>query len=699
MDIVVSDDFLSDIDKMHNDMRRRVMNKIRLLSKNPAHPSLKAHRIERIQVDNIWECYITRGDRLIYEPQGQELRLWRVGDHTLIDHAHQLSFSPHTPFRRLDEDKKAGKPIKDEFTIPEEWLDPQQDRHPDNPYQYFPSAHLRILGVPSELVKAVRSAPFIEDLEHIPGLPAHTLVWLLELVTDPDFAEIVFDPGRLLFRTTLDRLEGYCEGQIKRLMLNLSEEQAYHAYREHTRAWFVRGCAGSGKTTVAVYRAIRLAENGDQVIFLTFNRTLAAVARTLIQELIGPLPANLHITHLDAWQMRFLKSRQHQLDIIPASQQKNAILKAIQTTKQETMSYILDYPWTFFRDEIGRVIKGHGLMHEEEYLQIQRYGRKTAIKQPARKVIWSIFQKYQAYLSGNREKDWKDWQDIPLLTYQELVSRPLEEPYAHVVIDEVQDLTPIQLRVAQRLNKGTKFHPQNSIFLVGDAAQTLYSRGYAWKQVGLKLQGCSATLRKNYRNTRQIADAAASLLTYNHNLKLSEEFVDPQYTNRMGPWPIVLECDVTDREQTAIIEKILSLIEDQRFRLSDFAILSPTNALSKVMQQAFQRVQIPSVIHTEDEFDILEEQVKVLTIHSAKGLEFPVVFLQGLHQGVLPRDWRSGDVEEDQLNLEQERTLMYVGMTRAAEALYLVTSQQEQSTFLNEINQVTRVEPFTGGKT
>ena len=141
------------------------------------------------------------------------------------------------------------------------------------------------------------------------------------------------------------------------------------------------------------------------------------------------------------------------------------------------------------------------------------------------------------------------------------------------------------------------------------------------------------------------------------------------------------------------------MIEDQRFRLSDFAVLSPSNALNKVVHQAFQRVQIPSVIHTEDEFDILEEQVKVLTIHSAKGLEFPVVFLQGLHQGILPRNWRSGDVEEDQLNLEQERTLMYVGMTRAAEALYLVTSQQDQSAFLNEINQVTRLEPFTGGKT
>lgn len=694
MNIVVSDDFLSDLDSLSIDMRRRVMNKIRLLAENPAHPSLNAHRLERVPADNIWECYITRGNRLVYEPQGEELRLWRVGDHTLIDRVHQLSFSPHTPFRRLDADERA-KPAVEEFVVPEEWLQPRQDRHPDNPYQLFPAAHLRILGVPSELVKAVRSVPYLEDLERIPGLPARTLGWLLELVTAPEFTDILFDPGRLLFRTTLDRLEGYCEGKIKRLMLNLSPEQEAFTQEKLSGAKLLRGCAGSGKTTVAVYRAIRLAESNAKTIFLTFNKTLAAVARTLIEELIGPLPKNLLVTHLDAWQVRFLRDRKHAVNIISNQEQRQAIQAAIQVAQREIGNYVLEFPWTFFRDEIGRVIKGNGLKRIEEYLDAKRYGRKTALKKPARQATWKVFEIYQSTL----EKAGKmDWQDVTLLTYQELFSQSLREPFAHVVIDEAQDLTAMQLRVAQRLNKGATYRPESSIFLVGDAAQTLYSRGYAWVQVGLQLRGRSSTLRKNFRNTRQIADAAATLLAYNHNLKLSEEYVDPQYTNRLGPWPIVLQCDVTDREQSAVLEKILSLIEDQRFRLSDFAILSPSHELIQAMQQALQRVQVPCVIHTDDEFDILEEQVKILTIHSAKGLEFPVVFLLGLHQGVLPRNLRSIDDEEAELDLERERTLMYVGMTRAAEALYLVTSKNNPSQFLGEISNVTRLEPFTGGK-
>jgi superfamily I DNA/RNA helicase len=86
---------------------------------------------------------------------------------------------------------------------------------------------------------------------------------------------------------------------------------------------------------------------------------------------------------------------------------------------------------------------------------------------------------------------------------------------------------------------------------------------------------------------------------------------------------------------------------------------------------------------------LLEERIKVLTIHSAKGLEFPVVFLLGLTEDELP--WRRNprfvdeDEEEAQLRIEGERKLCYVGMTRAAEALYLLTIRGNESRFLNEL--------------
>jgi DNA helicase-2/ATP-dependent DNA helicase PcrA len=62
--------------------------------------------------------------------------------------------------------------------------------------------------------------------------------------------------------------------------------------------------------------------------------------------------------------------------------------------------------------------------------------------------------------------------------------------------------------------------------------------------------------------------------------------------------------------------------------------------------------------------------VTLMTLHTAKGLEFPVVFLTGLEDGVFPHQRSLGDPAE----LEEERRLAYVGITRAQQRLYLSRS-------------------------
>lgn len=689
-DLIVSDDFLTGLDELPSDMKERALEKIKMLAENPAHPSLNAHKIKK--AEGKWECYINMAYRIIYEPLAEVIRLWKIGDHSIIDKVHTLSFAAHTSFRHFQNAEEIISE-KEEFVIPQEWYKSENDSA-DYPLQYFNYSHLRILGVPSHLIKAVRKAPTLDSLEQIERLSEQTKLWLLELATETKLEDVLFDPGRLFFRSTLDQLEGYCKGKIKRLMLNLEDEQKQFVDKKIDEALLLRGCAGSGKTTVAIYRAINFAMSGEKTIFLTFNKTLAKAAKILIQELIGELPSYLEVSNIDAWVMQFIRTRGHHVTLINSQEQRDIYLEGLKSVQLYKRSYVHDFPWTFFRDEIARVIKGNGITKEEDYLAIPRYGRKTALKRKARSATWAIYETYQQKLN---EKKYIDWQDLSLLAYKELFKSPLQEPFKYVIVDESQDLTTIQVRIAQRLMKG-KSSSNTSIFMVGDYSQTLYSRGFSWKQAGLQIQGRSFSLRRNFRNSRQIAETAAALNAYNQNVKLSGEYVDPLFTNRLGPWPVLLRCDITERETKAVAEKILDLAGDNQFRLSDFAVLCPSVQLCNSVKTRFDQVGIPCILRDDEQFDILEDRIKVLTIHSAKGLEFPVVFIVGLHNGILPNLIKSIDDEEATMALERERTLLYVGMTRAAEALYLVTSNETPSSFIAEIIKLLKEESYTGGK-
>ena len=170
-------------------------------------------------------------------------------------------------------------------------------------------------------------------------------------------------------------------------------------------------------------------------------------------------------------------------------------------------------------------------------------------------------------------------------------------------------------------------------------------------------------------------------------MRATQEYVDPEWTQRQGPSPVVLKATNAFGQFELVRERILDLVSDQAFRLSDFAVLCPTNQLCEQCQRELEHAGLRTVLHKDSDFDLLEERIKILTIHSAKGLEFPVVFLVGLMVGVLPssQGLQHSEAEEAQLYIEQQRTLCYVGMTRAAEALYLLTVRGAESRFIKEL--------------
>ncbi len=85
-------------------------------------------------------------------------------------------------------------------------------------------------------------------------------------------------------------------------------------------------------------------------------------------------------------------------------------------------------------------------------------------------------------------------------------------------------------------------------------------------------------------------------------------------------------------------------------------------------------LETTSLINDGDQLDPLAGQVTLMTLHAAKGLEFPVVFIVGLEQGLIPHD-RSIKAD-DPKQLEEERRLLFVGITRAMRTLFLTTADK-----------------------
>ena len=147
--------------------------------------------------------------------------------------------------------------------------------------------------------------------------------------------------------------------------------------------------------------------------------------------------------------------------------------------------------------------------------------------------------------------------------------------------------------------------------------------------------------------------------------------------NLLGEKLSSLQELVDTRPPAEIIEKLLKLVDYRDYLLDGTpsgsereanidSLLADAQTFDK-LPEFLEEVALMSSVDAEND----GQKVTLMTLHAAKGLEFPVVFIVGLEEGILPhsRVYESGPAQ-----LEEERRLMYVGMTRAREELHLTYS-------------------------
>lgn len=178
-------------------------------------------------------------------------------------------------------------------------------------------------------------------------------------------------------------------------------------------------------------------------------------------------------------------------------------------------------------------------------------------------------------------------------------------------------------------------------------------------------------LNKVFVNSREFINVIEEMHAKKDSMLISE--IIKEVLNKTG------YTKALEQENTAQAESRLENIEEFLTVAMEFEKESADNSLEDFLESITLSSDIDGM---EDE----EESVTLMTLHSAKGLEFPVVFLVGMEEGLFPSYRSIGEERE----LEEERRLAYVGITRAEEYLYLTCAKQRTifgSTTCNKISR------------
>ena len=274
------------------------------------------------------------------------------------------------------------------------------------------------------------------------------------------------------------------------------------------------------------------------------------------------------------------------------------------------------------------------------------------------------------------ERDYPDYEKRLAASVSEVVKAvdqghiPTEQ-YDAVLIEEAHDFEPQWLALAAKMvNPRTK-----ALMVVYDDIQAIYKgrERPVWKQLGIEASGRTTVLKVNYRNTVQILAFArhfASDVIGAPGTTADDEhpILLPEDAGRQGLVPDVRQCVSIEAEAHCIAEWFLGR-KKAGYEWPQMACLYPEHWIGERVAQVLAKHEVPIDMAKNNKNRVSTKRVAVrlLSMHTAKGLEFPCVAIAGL--GLLGRH---GEPVEECVRLT------YVGVTRAThEALLTYSSQSE----------------------
>ena len=640
----IADTFYDAIDKLHPQEQKAVKQSAFDFQMDPGLPGFSMHRVDRARDPNFWTARVNRDIRMvIHKANGDTLLAW-VGHH---DDAYRwaetrrIESHPRTgavqivEARETIEDVVVKRIVEEAVRLPRIFIDETDET-------------LLSWGVPEDWLDTVRDATMDTVVEIAVRLPSEAGDAILAAATGdrPQPAPVVAageDPWahpdalrRFRVVEDVEELKAALDEPWEKWTVFLHPAQREFVERDFNGPARVIGSAGTGNTIVALHRAVRLAADPDALVLLTtFNRRLADLLRAKLPMIARQEERDrIVVEDLGTVIHRLYAERFGAVEILDETTLRHFLADAATDVG-------LSVDQDFLFDEWMLIVDAWNVRDAVTYRDLPRLGRKQRMAAARRDALWQVFGRVSTRIQ--HEKFSTEAGCAHTLRESETL------PFTHVIVDEAQDIS-----VAELMLLGTMYGDQpNGLFFAGDIGQRIFRAPFPWSAAGVEVRGRSRSLKVNYRTSHQIRKRSDTLLP--------ETLVeaDGAEENRLGvtsvfdgPAPVIRIFDTPEIENAELGSWVESLLQSGVDR-GEIAIL------------------VRSEVQMAD-FDAID--VRLMTMHDAKGAEFRAVAVPRLGHDIIP-DERRLLAAKDEAQLDEimitERHLLYVAATRARDFLWM----------------------------
>lgn len=680
--VIIAPQLFAALGRLSANEQARVIDFINTFQSNPANPGISLERVTRARSKGLWSARVSRDIRAILHKDGDTWAILYADHHDpAYDWAGRRHIGRHSVTGAL-QIVESVETIREVERVVEVFVEPDAppllDKHDDE--------YLLSLGVPEDWLPTVRRVSDDDQLlvvcEKLPVDVGERLFALAagDFVTPPKpvasdrpTTEAADTQRRFFVVEDAEGLAAALNAPMERWIAFLHPSQRALVERRFKGPAKVSGAAGTGKTVVAMHRSRHLARQGERVLLTSYVTTLCEnIERNLEKLCTRAELEKITVSTVHKQALSIVKKVEPR--VRPATD--GDVNKLLDTLH---VRYAPAYDASFVRAEWDNVVRLQGIETWGDYRKARRTGRGRGLAVKERKTLWQVFG---GVLDGLAQRQLRDWTGLCVRAEELLKSGELESPFSAVVVDEVQDLRPPDLRFLRAL---CERQPGN-LMVCGDAGQRIYPGGFSLGALGIEVRGRSSVLRINYRTTEQIRRIADRLLGSSaDDMDGGAEERKGTRSLLRGPDPVLEGFDTKEQERAAAVDRIQDWMRSG-LRPQAIAVFARTGTQVKAVGEALTAGGVGWEALSEKEVGE-GAGVHIGTMHRAKGLEFKAVLVVDCSEGVVPNSFalrRATDPQDREAVEAQELRLLYVAMTRARDEL-AVTWSGRRSPFLDEL--------------